>query len=261
MAFCVGVTERGDAGRDLSWVETIKQVPCAILITKTITRDFAEAVLNCNKPVIIHATCTGWGGSEMEPNVFPYQTQLNSLKHLIDAGFPAHRCVLRLDPIIPAFGGIQVAEQVLQYFYSLNTGVSRVRISVVDDYKHVKERFAKHGWQSIYPSKNFYADDYQLAEVIQMLIRNQRDKVFFEICAEHRLMQIANRIGCRGLLAEEGCVSLSDLFLMGFEGFSKQQFGVNPQNRNGCHCLSCKKELLSRRHPCENGCQYCFWKD
>lgn len=261
MAFCIGITERGDAGRNLDWTKTIDGVNGAILITKTITRDFANAVLNCGKPLIIHCTCTGWGGTAMEPNVFPYQVQLNSLKHLIEAGFPAHRCVLRIDPIIPISNGIEVAEAVLQYFYSLNLGVSRVRISVVDDYKHVKQRFAEMGWNSIYPGNNFYADTEQLKAVINMLNRNRKDKVFFETCAEHRLVSLAEFLGYRGLLTEQGCVSKADLFLMDFEGYAQGQFGLNPQNRNGCCCLSCKTELLTKRHPCENGCKYCFWKN
>lgn len=261
MSFCVGVTEHGDAGRNLAWVETIKNVNCAILITKSITCDFAQAVLNCPKPIIIHCTCTGWGSTQMEPGVVPYWVQLNSLKHLIEAGFPAYRCVLRLDPILPYMNGIEGAEAVLQHFYSLNLGVSRVRISVVDDYKHVKQRFRDAGWETIYPGTNFYASQEQMTQIIQMLARNKRDKVFFETCAESQLARIADSLGYRGLIHEEGCVSLSDLFLLGFEGFSKEQFGINPQHRSGCRCLSCKKELLSGRHPCQNNCKYCFWRD
>lgn len=263
MAFRVGMTEHGDAGRNLAWTETIKSVNCAILITKSITKDFANAVLSCPKPVIIHCTCTGWGGTEMEPGVVPYWTQLNSLKHLIEAGFPAHRCVLRLDPILPYMNGIEAAETVLQYFYSLNLGVHRVRVSVVDDYKHVKQRFRDSGWPTIYPGTNFYASQEQMTAVIQMLARNKKDKIFFETCAESQLARLADSLGYRNLVTEEGCLSLNDLFLMGFEGFSKTSFGINPQNRSGCHCLSCKTELLGRqnKHPCQNKCKYCFWRN
>ena len=34
----------------------------------------------------------------------------------------------------------------------------------------------------------------------------------------------------------------------------------NPQKRTGCHCLSCKTELLTPRVKCEHNCVYCFWK-
>lgn len=256
----IGITERGDAGRDLSWVQKLNTPTFdgAVLITKTITKDFAQAVLAQTKPIIIHATCTGYGGTEMEPCVFPYQVQLNAMKHLIEAGFPASRVVLRIDPIFPTSKGIAVAEQVLNYFDTMNVGVHRIRFSVVDQYSHVMNRFAKKGWPMVYPGRQPTQE--QMAQVIGLIMRHQKEKRFFETCAEPELVALANQMGVGYMVDEVGCISTSDLFLMGFDGFSKQNFTINPQNRGGCKCLSCKTEMLTRKHPCENGCVYCYWK-
>ena len=68
-----------------------------------------------------------------------------SLKDLIDRGFPAENCVLRIDPIFPSEKGIERVENVLDYFATLKTGVDRVRVSIVDEYKHVKFRYYNRG--------------------------------------------------------------------------------------------------------------------
>lgn len=252
----IGITERGDAARDLSWTNTLNSYDGAILITKTITTDFAHAVLNAKKPLIVHCTCTGYGGTELEPNVFDYKTQLNSMKHLIDAGFSKHNVVLRIDPIFPTQKGLRNAANVLEYFLTLNTGVTRVRFSIVDEYRHVRERFAAKGWGPVY--QNGKPSQAQLDGVLQLLETYHRDHLFFESCAEHMLAQRAEELGKRYLFEEVGCISREDLFLMGFENI--QKFGINPQQRTGCRCLSCKSEMLSNKKPCPNGCIYCYWR-
>lgn len=256
----IGITEQGDAGRDLSWVQKLNTSAFdgAVLITKTITKDFAEAVLAQTKPVIVHCTCTGYGGTEMEPNVFMYKDQLNAMKHLIEAGFPKHRMVLRIDPIFPTPKGLVTANAVLDYFNRLDLGVSRIRFSVVDQYPHMLTRFASHGWGPVYP--NGKPSEAQLAAVVNLFDFYKKDKRFYETCAEPELIAVAERMGKGHLFEQVGCVSTSDLFLMGFEGFSKQNFTINPQRRHGCCCLSCKSEMLTQRHPCVNNCQYCYWK-
>lgn len=85
----IGITERGDAGIDLSWTGHLDSVNGAILITKNLTDGFCRAVLD-NKdrhPLIIHAGCTGWGGSALEPRVPRYHDQLGRLSKLIADGF------------------------------------------------------------------------------------------------------------------------------------------------------------------------------
>lgn len=246
----IGVTERGDAGIDFRWVPKLDEVDGAILITKNITDKFIKKAVTCTKPVIIHCTCTGWGGTEMEPNVPDYRTQLTSLSKLLQTGFPAERCVLRIDPIFPTENGMKMVHEVLNFFDQLNTGIERIRISVVDEYKHVKERYAQHGWKPIYDG--FSANDEQLKLVIENLDLQPH---VFEICAENRLYQLAKeKYPC--LFTVRGCVSRTDLELM---KIPPEKMDENPQGRVGCHCLSCKTELLTRKVQCPNKCVYCYW--
>lgn len=251
----IGITERGDAGINLSWISKMDTVDGVVLITKKITKLFSSNVLDLYKrgyKIILHCTCTGYGETELEPNVPPYKEQLDALKSLIDNGFPADHCVLRIDPIFPSEKGLNRVHEVLKYFYSLNTGVTRIRISVVDEYKHIKERYRAKGWTPLY-GDNFQASDEQLQYVIDNLAMYQQT---YEICAENRLYQLAvNKYPY--LFEVAGCISNKDLQIM---GTIVRTMNLNPQNRNGCHCLSCKTELLTDRKPCSNGCVYCFWK-
>ena len=64
----IGATDGGDAGLDLSWRDKMNTVDGAVLITKRITPAFIEAVKDLPN-VVIHATCTGYGGTVVEPNV------------------------------------------------------------------------------------------------------------------------------------------------------------------------------------------------
>ena len=246
----IGITERGDAGINLAWVAKINQVDGLVLITKNITETFALNVLDLYSKgykIIVHCTCTGYGHSELEPNVPDYKTQLNSLKNMIDRGFPADHCVLRIDPIFPSERGLNRVRDVLHYFMSLNTGVTRIRISLVDEYKHVKERYRQRGWNPLY-GNNFYPSYEQKKLVADVL--NQYS-FLYELCAEDEFLKMLNN----GQII--GCISSKDLHIM---GIPTEAMTINPQNRKGCHCLSCKTELLTDRKPCPHGCVYCFWR-
>ena len=78
----IGITERGDAGIDLSWFQKLNTVDGVVLITKRITNAFINKVLeahNNGHKIIVHCTCTGWGSSYLESNVPDYMIQLNNL--------------------------------------------------------------------------------------------------------------------------------------------------------------------------------------
>lgn len=245
----IGITERGDAGLDLSWKDRLNNVSGAIVITKCINEHFVEAVLNASKPLIVHCTCTGWGGTKLEPNVPSYTKQLDNLKSLIDKGFPADRCVLRVDPIFPNANGVKRVDEVLNYFKALNTGVNRIRVSILDEYSHVKKRFINNGWTPIYLGNNKFPSYGQVQIVADCL--NQHTDLLYETCAEDTLSELL--YNARPL----GCVSNLDLLLMGID---EEVHGTNPQNRDGCHCLSCKRELLCNKAQCYHGCVYCYWR-
>lgn len=249
----IGITERGDAGLDLSWVNKRNTVNGVVLITKSINKDFCEQLIPLHRAgykFILHCTCTGYGGTALEPNVPEYKGQLRSLKFLIDTvNFPAEQCVLRIDPIFPSEKGMKRLRDVLDYFISLNTGVTRVRVSVVDEYKHVRERYAQRGWNPLYGG-NFGPSNEQLDLVASVL--NSYD-FRYELCAENSLATKLNNCSV------QGCVSYQDLEIMGLDT-KLSGTGINPQNRGGCHCLSCKTELLTERKQCPHNCVYCFWK-
>lgn len=250
----IGITERGDAGIDYTWLNKIekRKVDGAILITKNITDEFIGKVIKLypNFPqLIIHCTCTGWGSTKIEPNVPPYQKQLDQLCKLIQSGFPKEQCVLRVDPILPNNSGINRATKVLDM--ALEMGIlpdMRIRISVLDEYRHVKKRFEESGLKPIY-GDNFYASKYMMKTVETAL---SQYNLKFECCAEPYLNS--------DCFLHQGCISKRDIELMGLD-ISNITNSINPQNRNGCMCLSCKTELLSNRNRCPHKCIYCFWRD
>ena len=248
----IGITERGDAALDFSWYDKLNTVSGAILITKNITDEFIHRVMQAYQngyKLIIHATCTGWGQSIIEPNVPPYHSQLSQLKKLIRKGFPLEQCVLRIDPIFPTSNGLKRVCEVLDMAFDMQLlPRMRVRISIFDEYPHVKERFRKIGFVPIYGS-NFYASKSMMDDVCNTL--SQYD-IQFHTCAEPYLNSPD------GLFVHSGCISEIDLRILGLQLDLNTK--VNMQNRNGCLCLSCKTELLNCKHPCKHQCIYCYWK-
>lgn len=251
----IGVTERGDAGLDLSWLNKLDTVSGVILITKNVTSgSFKNALFqayNSKRAVMLHCGCTGWGQTAMEPNVPDYKTQLDSLNNIIEAGFPTSHCVLRVDPIIPTEEGFHYAYNVFKYAHKLGLlNKLRIRISIFDEYPHVRTRFAARGYDPVY--NQFYAPESLLEIAKQHLIQWANEfSIKYETCAEPFLNN--------DCFVHCGCVSLTDLSIMGIQ--ASENSYLNPQGRNGCLCLGCKRELLQHRHPCGHNCAYCYWKD
>ena len=109
----IGITEAGDAGLDISWAEKLNSVDGAVLVTKQITPAFREKVLANKDKLVIHATITGYGGTQIEPNVLEPGVELQRVLDLIKDGFPKEKIVIRVDPIIPTEKGIARAEKVM----------------------------------------------------------------------------------------------------------------------------------------------------
>lgn len=262
----IGITERGDASIDYQWKGKLPSVDGAILITKNLTDQFIDTVIKCYEngdKLIVHATCTGWGRTDFEPNVPDYKTQLHQLKKLIKKGFPADHCVLRIDPIFPTLSGLNRVMEVIHEFQKQKTGIKRIRISVYDEYHHVKERLKAAGYRPCY-GENFHASPKQMESVAnalrqfsyctyshhgQVTMRNQ-----FETCAEDLLVKRYPHS-----FKQVGCVSNKDIELMGLEPVLNKE--ENGQQRTGCHCLTCKTELLTNKYRCPNQCIYCYWND
>lgn len=136
----IGITEAGDAGLDFSWADKLYDIN--IIITKHLTpknTKLMSLLLENYDKIILHCTCTGYGGTIVEPNV-PKPTEVYAgIKELISKGFPVSQIVLRTDPIIPTDKGIKCVTDVWKLFSDL--GIKRCRFSIIDMYPHVKERF------------------------------------------------------------------------------------------------------------------------
>lgn len=244
----IGVTEQGDAGINLAWTQKIGRVDGAVLISKNFSEPFKAAVLEQCKPLILHCTCTGYGGTRLEPHVPAYQEQLDSMKNLIDRGFPASHVVLRVDPIFPTEKGLRRVRDMLDYFLALGSGVTRVRVSIVDEYPHVRERYRERGWAPLYGGK--FSPSTQQVEMVASVLNAY--PIRYETCAEQKLSTMLRNT------VNQGCVSVEDLHLMDIT--VPEELRYNPQRRKDCCCLCGKVELLTERKPCPHGCVYCFWK-
>lgn len=221
----------------------MNNVDAAVLITKKVTGDFRREALRFKDKLIVHATCTGYGSTRIEPNVYPYFMQLNNTKLLVLDGFPINQVYIRVDPIIPTDEGIAVANNVITM--AENLGFYKFRVSVIDMYKHVVNRFNRAGIEM--PFSGFQATNEQFDNVSKMLLRHYKSS--FEACAETKLRGIQN----------VGCISKSILDILGIDSSSIKE--NNKGQRNDCLCLDCKTELLSNKHRCSNGCLYCYWRD
>lgn len=250
--FKIGVTEAGDAGLDLSWGEKLSPVDGAVLVTKRITPDFSDLALKHKDKLIIHATFTGYGGTVLEPCVPSPHEEFDAIMRLVKNGFPKERVVIRVDPIIPTVKGTRTALSAMETF--MEQGFSRYRISVIDMYPHVRERFKQAGLPLPY-GEGFSPNKEQLARVDEMVgiakacwADQHSTPLRVESCAEPGLSE---PIAC-------GCVSAYDLALLGLSG-DEEPDSAGYQRRN-CMCYSGKTELLQHRQQCPHSCLYCYWK-
>lgn len=248
----IGITEQGDGGVNLSWAEKLDHVNGAIIITKNLNDDAINKILMHKDKLIVHCGCTGMGGTIYEPNVPEYNWQLNQIAKLIHFGFDPTHIVLRIDPILPTKEGLDYLKRVLDKFQEMqntNPGmaaINRIRISIMDMYPHARQRFHNADIQPPYGDK-FYASYEMIHNVIEALYHYP---YIYETCAEPYLTSTN--------IIQMGCISEKDLCIL---GLTRDTEYVNPQNRKGCLCLSCKTELLSCKHPCKHKCLYCYWKD
>lgn len=248
----IGITEAGDAGLDRSWASKLDTVDGAIAITKNAALDFRAIAATNRDKLIVHITCAGYGGTIVEPYVPPMQEQLSNALDLVRRGFPMPKMVIRVDLIIPTAKGLATAAKVIEVF--MCEGFSRFRVSILDMYPHVQERFRSAGLPIPYswaPSKEqLAATDKMLANMKEKWVSlgHPADILRVESCAEPGLKET---IQC-------GCISAYDLELLGLDPSAVDSTG--PQ-RTHCMCYSGKTELLGKKKRCPHGCLYCYWKN
>ena len=240
----------GDAGLDLSWQDRIGATVGSIIISKAANEQFEEALLKYKDKVIYHATCTGLGGTIIEPNVPSMQEKLNHILRLINKGFPVSHIVIRIDPLFPK-PMIDVINKNcgINYIGNLKTilnfaeqnGIERIRYSYLDLYNHSLKRLAKLTSEFII-DKN-YIFDYDS----EIQLETIKPGLLYGACAEYNVPE----------WHKVGCISNEDLTVLGL--FAK--FSGKSKQRMFCRCPGNKLELLNHKHRCAHKCVYCYWKD
>ena len=152
--------------------------------------------------------------------------------------------MIRVDPVIPTDYGIKVCYYVFNKF--AECGFNRFRVSIVDMYPHVRDRFLENGLKPLYGDK-FSPDRFLVSSVSELFgkVKSKFPDIRIEACAEPFLKNVVH---C-------GCVSSFDLDLLGLSCDS-DSLGFQ---RKGCLCYSGKVELLNNKKQCSHGCLYCYW--
>lgn len=233
----IGVTEQGDASLNFDWVTTPYRAN--VVISKNLTDRLIDALVSRRDVVIFHLTCTGFGGTILEPNIPSVPVSVAQLRKLLKAGFPASQVVLRVDPVIPTAKGVSTAIKTAKAFKGL--GVTRLRYSFIDMYPHVVDRFKAADVPL--PFTGFSSSD-ATRHSAAIKLHVELPEWALESCVENNRDAI-------------GCVSVKDVRLLGLG----DDVEIGGYQRKGCLCAAGKKELLHGKERCQYGCLYCYWRD
>jgi len=248
----IGITEQGDAALDFNWTWQMKNLDGAIIISKGFNKKLEDELLKYKNKVIYHASCTGLGGTNIEPNIPIFTEKLNHITSLIHRGFDPSHIVIRIDPLMPKawieeinkvnnINYIQNIKDILVYAKKLN--IKRIRWSYFDPYKHALDRFKKLNYQFA-NSDPYWIPDYNNEIQLDKLDFSFEYEVCSELYVPHYMML--------------GCISGKDVEILKLNKFNYKPIGKH--QRPGCLCLSCKQELLNSPKQCAYGCAYCYWK-
>ena len=244
----IGITEISDPAFHLDIFDRLYKGN--IIITKNLTPALINKLVENKDKCILHCTCTGMGGSKIEPLVPKMTWTFLQVKKLITDGFPVDHIVLRIDPIVPTEKGIETALSVLNLFKPL--GIKRIRISFLDMYNHVKERFNENNIPI--PYDTFHADDLTRWEaygaINNFCVENDLE---LEMCGEPP-------IGTDGSIKTVGCLSQKDIDILGLT--DEIVLEGKKDGRKECQCPANKFELIKDKpKQCHNGCLYCYLKN
>lgn len=240
----IGCTESSEVSFNLDVFDRLYEGN--IIITKRLTTSLIDKLVENKDKIILHFTVTGYGASVLEPFVPKLETSRKKFNELIEKGFPIEHFVLRIDPCIPTEDGMRKMCEVVEAFS--DTGVKRVRFSVLDMYDHVKKRFKEKGIEI--PYETFHAPLEDRIKMYDKLVELGK-KYGFEVesCAEPGIESIS-------------CLSQKDIDILGLT--DRIILDGNKEQRSNCHCPANKTELIksdNRAKRCHNHCLYCFWHD
>ena len=238
----IGITESSEVSFNLDVFDRLYNGN--IIITKRLTNNLIDKLVEHKDKIILHFTVTGFGGSVLEPFVPPLEISRKKFGQLLDRGFPIDHCVLRIDPCIPTEKGLETMCKVVESFS--DTGIKRVRFSVLDMYDHVKKRFNESGIEL--PYETFHApleDRKKMYDVLCEL--GEKYGFAVEVCAEPGIESIS-------------CLSQKDIDILGLT--DKIKLVGNKGQRSNCSCPGNKVELIKDgfKKKCGNACKYCYIK-
>lgn len=238
----IGTTETGDPAFDTGCFDRLHRAN--IIITKRLTDTLVRKLTEHRDRCILHLTCTGWGGTKVEPFVPTADTTRAQYEKLIRAGFPTDQVVLRIDPVILTKEGVERLNHVLDLFE--DSGIKRYRVSYIDMYRHTKVRF-NEGCVEL-PHETFHAPLKLRKSVTDQLAALGKETGFdLELCGEPGLPSIP-------------CVSQKDIDILGLTG--EIILEGSARQRDACGCPANKRQILTRKPGrCANRCLYCYWKD
>ena len=87
----IGVCEAGEIAFNLDAFDRLYDGN--IIITKRLTNKVIEKLIEHKDKIILHLTCTGMGGTCIEPLVPKAEETLEKLKQLIEGGFPTEQII------------------------------------------------------------------------------------------------------------------------------------------------------------------------
>lgn len=241
----IGVTETSDPCFHLDLFDNLYNAN--IIITKNLTNQLIEKLVEHKDKCILHMTVTGFGGSKIEPFVPKPDKNLTQVRTLIDKGFPVEQIVLRIDPIMVTEKGTDTALGVLEMFKDI--GIKRVRVSFMDMYNHTKERFKENNISL--PYETFHANE---------SIRKHVFKILYTEALEmgYEIVQTCGEPG----FENTPCISQMDVDILGLTDSIKLE--GKKEQRTSCGCPANKRQLISwekSKIKCGHNCLYCYMKE
>jgi len=262
----IGTTETYDPCFVRDWETRLLDVN--IIISKELTDSMIMKLVTHRDKIIFHHTITGHGGTIVEPGVKSPEYEFEQFKKLLNAGFPLHQYVLRLDPIIPY--SVELMEKsikVLEMFYSWAEEMNQhllVRLSLIDCYPHVREAFKNIG--IINPWNTFHCPP-EIFTHLNDLLKRYTSRLGFESCCEPNFKfqgSVVHPVPCASI-SDLGTILLMPKYgpeipPMAFSELSREYTQPEKPQRSTCHCLAKKQILGVKPGRCSHNCVYCYWK-
>ena len=244
-----GFTNNGDPSLNFSWLDNINSVDGIVVMSKGVGERFEDALVENSGKIIYHATCTGLGGTRLEPNVPPVSEKFSHIGRLLKKGFPVSHIVLRVDPLMPlswtdALNGALCIDYVGTLKKTLDSacalGIRRVKYSHLKVTKTIEKALKSVCAEFAYSAYDSFAD-----------LSSLNPSLSYEACCSSS----SDQSQC------VGCISDIDTEILGMKREFKLQRSKNLDTV--CQCPDNRLEMLfnGNKFDCSFGCVYCYLKD